>query len=176
MGSKICLEALKVHLYWKTILKPWKVLGICYFFDMSWLSHFSAYNAHFLHAEGSLIFGMYNTIEHFILVLKANKIWWGEDPGFHERGFIFINVWGFMLILSHFSKISRENEIILTKLFNFHRIFENGGRGRGFKGTPWMLEPPEPPLDPPLKEHRSYQGPLSKCLPSRFGQVDVELR
>ena len=34
----------------------------------------------------------------------------------------------FLLILSHFSKISYENEIIClteSKLFNFHRIFKN---------------------------------------------------
>ena len=35
------------------------------------------------------------------------------DPGFIERGFIYIKVWGFaLLILSHFSEISFENEII----------------------------------------------------------------
>ena len=76
---------------------------------------FSAYNAHFFHAESILIFGMHNTIEHFINVLKAintaksneerldiNKT--QVDPGFPERGFICIKVWGFaLLILSHFS-------------------------------------------------------------------------
>ena len=31
-----------------------------------------------------------------------------------------------------------------TKLFNFQRIFKNGGGGGG------SLELPEPPLDPPL--------------------------
>ena len=31
-----------------------------------------------------------------------------------------------------------------AKLFHLHRIFKNGGRGRGFE------RPPEPPLDPPL--------------------------
>ena len=44
--------------------------------------------------------------------------------------------WGFaLLILSHFSEISHVNEIIWsqTKLFHFHEIFKNGGRGGGFK-------------------------------------------
>ena len=37
----------------------------------------------------------------------------GADPGFLERGCIYIKVWGFaLLILSHLSKISHENEII----------------------------------------------------------------
>ena len=37
------------------------------------------------------------------------------DPGFLERGFIYIKVWGFaLLILSHFSQIFNENEIILS--------------------------------------------------------------
>ena len=37
----------------------------------------------------------------------------GADPGFLERGFICIKVWGFpLLILSNFYKISHENEII----------------------------------------------------------------
>ena len=37
----------------------------------------------------------------------------GADPGFLERGFICIKVWGFtLLILSHFALISYENGII----------------------------------------------------------------
>ena len=37
----------------------------------------------------------------------------GVDPGFLERGFVLIKVWGLpLLILSHFSKIFHENEII----------------------------------------------------------------
>ena len=37
----------------------------------------------------------------------------GADSGFLERGFICIMVWWFaVLILSHFSYISHENEII----------------------------------------------------------------
>ena len=36
----------------------------------------------------------------------------GADPGFLDRGFVCIKVWGLaLLILSHFSKISHENEI-----------------------------------------------------------------
>ena len=44
-----------------------------------------------------------------------------------------------VLILSQFKKISHENEkfgLIETKLFHFHRIFQNGGRQRGFEQTP----------------------------------------
>ena len=37
----------------------------------------------------------------------------GADAGFLERGFICIKVWGFdVLVLSHFSSIFHENEII----------------------------------------------------------------
>ena len=37
----------------------------------------------------------------------------GADPGFLERGFLCIKVWGFaLLILSHLAQISHENEII----------------------------------------------------------------
>ena len=42
------------------------------------------------------------------LIMKS-----GADPGFLERGFICLKVWEFaLLILSNFSKISHENEII----------------------------------------------------------------
>ena len=45
-----------------------------------------------------------------ILVLM---IFSGADSGFLERGFICIKVWGFaLLILSNFSSIPQENEII----------------------------------------------------------------
>ena len=43
-----------------------------------------------------------------------------------------------LLILSNF--------LIETKLFQFHRIFKNGGQKGEFDRPP----PPEPPLDPPL--------------------------
>ena len=37
----------------------------------------------------------------------------GADPRFLQRGFIFIKMWGFtLLILSNFYYISHENEII----------------------------------------------------------------
>ena len=43
----------------------------------------------------------------------TENIYTEADPGFLERGLICIKVWGFaLLILSHFSKISHENEII----------------------------------------------------------------
>ena len=62
------------------------------------------------------------------------------DPQFLEREFLCINVWGFpLLILSHFSQISHENEIIWsheTKLFHFHRIFK---KWRGVRVNPiWI--------------------------------------
>ena len=42
-----------------------------------------------------------------------NDIKSGADPGFLEMGAICIKVWGFaLLILSHFSQISHENEFI----------------------------------------------------------------
>ena len=38
------------------------------------------------------------------LVCGLERLWAGADPGFLERGFICIKVWGFaLLILSHFS-------------------------------------------------------------------------
>ena len=44
-----------------------------------------------------------------------------------------------LLILSHVSKISHENEkkigLTETKLFHFHRIFKNGG-GKGGSSEP----------------------------------------
>ena len=56
----------------------------------------------------------------------------GADPGFLERGFLCIKVWGsrcgFYLI---FIKYPTE-----TKLFQFHRIFKNGRHGVGFERPP----------------------------------------
>ena len=58
------------------------------------------------------------------------------DSRFLERGFICKTMWvrgggGLaLLILSHFFKISHENEtfgLTKTKLFHFNRIFKNGG-------------------------------------------------
>ena len=47
------------------------------------------------------------------LLLKLSA---GVDPGFLERGFIYIKVWGFaLLILSPFSQISHENEITWSR-------------------------------------------------------------
>ena len=68
-------------------------------------------------------------------------LWSGADPGFLERGFICIKVWEFaLLILSHFPYISHGNEIIFclteSKIFHFHRIFKNGGWGRGVWAIP----------------------------------------
>ena len=82
----------------------------------------------------------------------------GADPGFLERGFICIKVWGLtLLILSHFflnipwkwnNLVSLRPKYFIfigylktmvlteTKLFHFHMIFENGGQGGGFEWTP----------------------------------------
>ena len=49
--------------------------------------------------------------EFFLRKIIKKKIT-GADPGFLERGFIFIKRWFVLLILSHFSSISYENEII----------------------------------------------------------------
>ena len=56
-----------------------------------------------------------------MIICKLNKneiiavklqIYSRANPGFLERGFVCIKVWGFtLLILSHFSEISHENEI-----------------------------------------------------------------
>ena len=52
------------------------------------------------------------------------------------RGFKFIKVWRLaLLVFSSFSE---------TKLFHFHRIFKNGGRGGDSSKTPDT--PPDPPL------------------------------
>ena len=50
----------------------------------------------------------------------------GADPGFLERGFICIAVWGFALLIY----------LICLKLFHFHRTYKNGGQRGGFKRTP----------------------------------------
>ena len=69
----------------------------------------------------------------------------GTDPGFLERGFKYKEGGGggcALLILSHFSEISYENEIIETNILHFHRISKDGGGGggvgggRGFELTP----------------------------------------
>ena len=70
----------------------------------------------------------------------------GAEPGFLERGFICINLWGFaLLILSHFSKISHANETNYFILIGYLKIW---GGGEGQRGG--LSKPPEPPLDPPL--------------------------
>ena len=69
-----------------------------------------------------------------------------------------------LLILSHFSKISHENEMIETKLFHFHRIFKNGGQGGGFKRTPWT-----PSGSPTDNGSRSVNFGLSLHLQPIFG-------
>ena len=61
--------------------------------------------------------------------LDRTACYTGADPGFLEMGFICIKVYGLaMLILSHFSSISHENEIIWSHWYHFHRIFKNGDR------------------------------------------------
>ena len=62
----------------------------------------------------------------------------GAGSGFLEREFICIKVLGFaLLILSHFSLISHENER-RPDYFIFIGYFKTGGGS-------------EPPLDPPLR-------------------------
>ena len=72
----------------------------------------------------------------------------GADPEFLQWGFICIKVWGFaLLILSHFSSISYENEIIWSHLRPNYFIFIGylkTGQGGGLR------EPVEPLQDPPL--------------------------
>ena len=44
----------------------------------------------------------------------------GTDPGFLERGFVCVKVWGFaLLISSHFSQIFHENELIWDQIISF---------------------------------------------------------
>ena len=53
--------------------------------------------------------------KHIFFTCSFNKkVYYSEaDSGFLERGFIYIKVWGCaLLISSHFSLISHENEII----------------------------------------------------------------
>ena len=58
-----------------------------------------------LHRHNSCMLVSLNSFVHYLSP--------GADPGFLERGFIYIKVWVFALvILSHFFKISHENEII----------------------------------------------------------------
>ena len=67
----------------------------------------------------------------------------GADPGFLERRFRYLKVWGFaLLILPNSLKYPRKmKQFGETKLFHFHRIFKNEGPRGGSS---------EPPLDPPL--------------------------
>ena len=57
----------------------------------------------------------------------------GADLGFLERGFIYIKVWGFaLLILSRFLKYPMKMKLFgltETKLFHFHKIFKKWGEG-----------------------------------------------
>ena len=47
---------------------------------------------------------------HSVLFGKNYMTLSGADPGFLERGFICLKVWGFaLLFLSNFSEISHEN-------------------------------------------------------------------
>ena len=47
------------------------------------------------------------------IIYISVKLFSVVDPGFLEKGFICIKVWGFaLLVFSHFSKISHKNEII----------------------------------------------------------------
>ena len=63
----------------------------------------------------------------------------GADPGFLERGLIYIKVRGFaLLILSHLPKYLMKMKyfgLTETKLFHFHSIFKNGG-GEGVRANP----------------------------------------
>ena len=53
-------------------------------------------------------------VTHYLVGLIWRHPW--AEPGFLERGFICIKVWGFALLnLSHFSDISHENEIIWSQ-------------------------------------------------------------
>ena len=70
----------------------------------------------------------------------------GADPGFLERGSIYIRVWGFaflffFIIFLKYPIKMKQFGLTETKLFHFHRVFK---KGRGFE------QPPEPPLDLPL--------------------------
>ena len=69
----------------------------------------------------------------------------GADPGFLERGFIYLKGWEGVNIYRYNILISHENEITETKLFHFHRIFKRGWGGEGGSS-----EISEPPLNPPL--------------------------
>ena len=75
----------------------------------------------------------------------------GVDPGFLERGFLCIKVWGVCLPISliflkypmkmeYFglteTKLFHFHGISETKLFHFHGIFKNRWHGGGFKLTP----------------------------------------
>ena len=60
----------------------------------------------------------------------------GADPGFLKRGFICLKMRGvrFADFILFFKYLMEMNLFGLTetKLFHFHRIFKNGGRGGGF--------------------------------------------
>ena len=62
----------------------------------------------------------------------------GADPRFLERGFISITVLGFaLLILSHFSLISHENEIIWSTRPNYFIFigYLKSGKGEGVRAN-----------------------------------------
>ena len=53
----------------------------------------------------------------------------GGDPGFLEKGFIYVKLWG-----------DRFADLIETQLFHFHRIFNNGEGGRdGVRANPLWI-------------------------------------
>ena len=62
----------------------------------------------------------------------------GADPGFLERGFKFTKGVRF-LVFPTFQINPHENEIIWPQ-----------------RGVPGSSKPPEPPLDPPLKDFKPY--------------------
>ena len=122
--ERVDLLALVGDVYCIFVTFPCDILGqvwylIASFPDLCRLSYFSFYTFDFDQVCGRL-HGLIraNISDYLLLMLLYPLIVWiwsltGADPGFLERVFVCINVWGFaLLILSHFSKISHENEII----------------------------------------------------------------
>ena len=94
----------------------------------------------------------------------------GADPGFLERG-----GGGVLLILTHFSKVSHENEIIWSHYFIFIGYLKTGA-GRGFERTATELKQSREWLF--THRHSKRKKPLValRCIRNQLELTDESFR